>query len=163
MDQHLIQKEYLALVCGVPTPLAGMIDRPIGRQGGDIRVRQWVNVEGAVQAVTRYETLEEFTSEVSLVRAFPKTGRLHQIRVHLASIGIPLLGDPLYTGDGALYRQMVEGGLPDSEREKQLGFPRVALHAARLTFAHPITNQALSVEAPLAADMALFIKTLKLI
>jgi 23S rRNA pseudouridine1911/1915/1917 synthase len=78
--------------------------------------------------------------------------------VHLASLGTPLLGDPLYTGDGALYRRMVEGGLSDLEREKELGFPRVALHAARLSFAHPITSHPLSITAPLAKDMAVFIQ-----
>jgi len=187
MDQHLIQKEYAAIVCGVPKPAAGVLDRPIGRQGGDIRVRQWVDVEGAVKAVTRYETVNQFTvddcrvtndvdpqlpirqssfvnrqSAFSLVRAFPQTGRLHQIRVHLSAMGTPLLGDPLYTGDGGLYRQMVNDGLSDAEREKILGFPRVALHAARLTFAHPSTEKIMTVEAPMAADMQAFIRMLRL-
>ena len=62
MDQYQIQKEYLALVCGIPIPSAGVIDRPIGRQGGEIRVRQWVDVEGAVKAVTRYQTVDALPS-----------------------------------------------------------------------------------------------------
>ena len=119
---------------------------PIGREGGDIRVRQWVNVPGAVPAVTRYRVEGKF------VRAFPETGRLHQIRVHFAAIGHPLLGDPLYTGEGEIYKKMTEGKCTDADRAS-LGFSRVALHAAALTFVHPTTQKELRVEAPLPQDM----------
>jgi 23S rRNA pseudouridine1911/1915/1917 synthase len=156
MERHSVKKMYLALVRGIPQPLEGVMDRPIGPQGGDIHVRQWVDVEGAAQASTRYATLKTFDRSgdpISWVSAFPQTGRLHQIRVHFSSRGTPLLGDPLYTGDGALYRKMIKGELSDGEREKVLGFPRVALHAARLELTHPMTGKPLVVESPCPEDL----------
>ncbi|MFA5976205.1 MAG: RluA family pseudouridine synthase [Elusimicrobiota bacterium] len=200
MEKHRIQKEYLALVRGVPEPATGVIDWPIGCEGGEIRVRQWVNVPGAVKAITRYEVLsvipcghwqgiyeaisaldspscppvevlddrdgpvkksingrsgppETAGNDVcALVRAFPQTGRLHQIRVHLAAIGHPVLGDPLYIGKGEVYLKMIQGTATEADRAS-LGFPRVALHAAALTFQHPITGLPLRVEAPLPEEM----------
>lgn len=161
MERHAVQKEYIAFVRGRLDPAAGMIDAPIGRQGGEIHVRQWVNVPEAAAAVTRYMTerlVETAQGTVSVVHAFPQTGRLHQIRVHLASRGAPLLGDPLYsTNDGEHYAAMLKGKLSDEERLSALGFSRVALHAARLVFAHPRQHAELIVEAPLADDMAAFL------
>jgi 23S rRNA pseudouridine1911/1915/1917 synthase len=179
MEKHQVQKEYIALVSGVPEPREGVIDLPIGRQGGEIKVRQWVNVPGAVKAVTRYVCtgVREYrgngvTTELllpryadtplrryfSVVSAFPQTGRLHQIRVHLAAIGHPILGDPLYTGEGELYLKMIKGQLTEEERIEKLGFARTALHAAALSFFHPMNQKNLRVEAPLAEDMSRFIK-----
>ena len=89
----------------------------------------------------------------SVVRAWPETGRLHQIRVHFAAAGHPLLGDPLYTGAGEVYRKMVAGESTEADR-RALGFPRTALHAAALHFAHPVSGAALCIEAPLPSDMA---------
>jgi len=165
MEAHRIQKEYIAVVRGVVSPKEGLIDMPIGRQGGEIRVRQWVNVPGAVPAVTKYRLQSFFRTgrteqcsasfdlfERSIVRVFPKTGRLHQIRVHFAAIGHPLLGDPLYTGDGEIYKKMIQGTLTETDRAG-LGFPRVALHAAALTFWHPVLKSELRIEAPLPEDM----------
>jgi 23S rRNA pseudouridine1911/1915/1917 synthase len=165
MEAHRIRKEYVAMVRGIVSPAEGMIDMPIGRQGGDIRVRQWVNVPGAVPAITKYRLQSFFRPvrkkhhgasfeqvERSVVGVFPETGRLHQIRVHFAAIGHPLLGDPLYTGDGAIYKKMTQGTCTEEDRES-LGFPRVALHAAALVFPHPVSKKELRVEAPLPADM----------
>ena len=90
--------------------------------------------------------------QCSVVRVFPETGRLHQIRVHFAAIGHPLLGDPLYTGKGEIYKKMTEGTCTDADRST-LGFSRVALHAAALTFVHPMTKHELRVEAPLPGDL----------
>jgi 23S rRNA pseudouridine1911/1915/1917 synthase len=170
MEKHHIQKEYLALVRGVPEPKEGVIDWPIGCEGGAIRVRQWVNVPGAVPALTRYNVqnviprgcwrgihgspTEAFGDDggVSIVRCFPKTGRLHQIRVHMAALGHPILGDPLYTRQGEIYLKMTQGTVTPADRAS-LGFPRVALHAAAITFPHPATSRTLRVEAPLPQDM----------
>jgi 23S rRNA pseudouridine1911/1915/1917 synthase len=165
MEAHRIQKEYIAIVRGIVSPQKGTIDMPIGRQGGDIRVRQWINVPGSVSAITEYRVVCSLgtvpnkhyvrdwgQSPISNVRVFPKTGRLHQIRVHFAAIGHPLLGDPLYTGEGEIYKKMVSGTCVPADRES-LGFPRVALHAAALTFLHPTTQKELRVEAPLPPDM----------
>jgi len=93
METHRIQKEYIAIVRGRLSSEEGTLDMPIGREGGQIRVRQWVNVPGAVPALTRFERIG-VSADWSVVRALPKTGRLHQIRVHFAAMGYPLLGDP---------------------------------------------------------------------
>ncbi len=151
MEARRIHKEYIAIVRGELLPLEGTIDTPIGRQGGEIRVRQWVNVTGAVPALTRYTRIGG-TADYSIARAFPETGRLHQIRVHFAALGHPLLGDPLYTGAGEIYRKMVAGKATAADRES-LGFARVALHAAVLQFPHPATQRDLRVEAPVPKDM----------
>ena len=113
MEAHRIQKEYIAVVRGEIHPPEGVIDMPIGRQGGDIRVRQWVHGRDAVSAITKYRVHSFFCpgqtdqrgasfalGKSSFVRVFPETGRLHQIRVHLAAIGHPILGR-----SKALYRR----------------------------------------------------------
>lgn len=152
MEKHRIQKEYFALVRGVPQPAEGVIDWPIGRQAGDIKVRQWVNVPDAASARTRYEVVSSFQSVFSVVRAFPQTGRLHQIRVHFAAKGHPLLGDPLYTGEGEIYRKMICGAVTEEDRAS-LGFPRTALHAQAIVFPHSVTGAPLRIEAPLPEDL----------
>jgi 23S rRNA pseudouridine1911/1915/1917 synthase len=157
MVRGKIHKEYLALVRGVPKAREGVIDWPIGREGKAVRVRQWINAPDAKEAVTAYQVVRSFESEnsFSLVRAFPRTGRLHQIRVHLAALGHPLLGDPLYNGDGSVYLKMTQQESIETERAA-LGFPRVALHAAAISFPHPVSGQSLRVESPFPADMACF-------
>jgi len=169
MEARRIHKEYIAVVRGTVSPAEGTIDLPIGREGKDIRVRQWVNVPNAVPALTRYRLLSPIIStfcseqteqssasfspsKSSVVRVFPMTGRLHQIRVHMAAIGHPILGDPLYTGTGEIYQKMTAGTVTSGDRAS-LGFSRVALHAAALSFPHPVTRQELRIEAPLPEDM----------
>jgi len=179
MEAHHIKKEYIAIVRGLVLPKQGTIDMPIGRQGGPIRVRQWVNAPTAVPAVTKYRVQSSFGPgpkkqrshssspspnqkmqpsapldlvPISIVRVFPETGRLHQIRVHFAAIGHPLLGDPLYTGRGEIYQKMIDGTCAEEDRES-LGFHRVALHAAALHFDHPATRKHLSISAPPPAEL----------
>jgi len=172
MENHRIQKEYIAIVRGHLSPAEGVIDMPIGRQGGDIRVRQWVKVPGAVPAVTKYRIIKHLWGQspqiglnrdlerfpCTVVRAFPQTGRLHQIRVHFAALGHPLLGDPLYTGAGEIYKKMIAGTCTDADRIS-LGFARVALHAASLVFEHPRTNTERHTSAPLPKDMQALLKS----
>jgi len=167
MERHAVRKEYLALVHGKVTPAEGVIDMPIGRENGPIKIRQWVNIPGAVRAITKYSVLSHFRGQSpqtniahfrglspdSIVRIFPETGRLHQIRVHFAAIGHPLLGDYLYMGQGELYLKMIKEGLTDADRAR-LGFARIALHAAALSFEHPVTEKPMRIEAPLPDDMA---------
>lgn len=157
MERREIHKEYIAIVQSVPEPRQGMIDRPIGREGGAIQVRQSIDSGVGAVAVTDYE-VEHMSPDQrwSVVRCRPRTGRLHQIRVHMASIGHPLLGDPLYHGDGQLYMRRMRGQATADELAS-LGFPRVALHAAELRFEHPRTHRAMRVAAPLPEDMARFI------
>ncbi len=142
---HSIEREYLALVRGVPVPLAGTISGPIGR---DPRHRQRMAILASGKpAVTHYRTLSRFGEAASLLACRLETGRTHQIRVHLASRGHPLAGDPLYGG-----RRKASGvaGL-DAVLN---AFQRQALHAARLGFSHPQTAEWLAFESPLPADMA---------
>ena len=136
MEAHRIQKEYIAVVRGKLLPKEGTIDMPIGRQGGDIRVRQWVNVPGAVPAVTKYRVITHFwgqsqeasgtilllRAKKSIVRVFPQTGRLHQIRVHFAAIGHPSIGrSALYTVKGKFMKDGVGHRLHADDRAS-LGF-----------------------------------------
>ena len=183
MEAHQMQKEYLAIVRGCLSLGEGVIDWPIGREGGEIKVRQWVDVPGAVAAITRYVRIGVWKYRgigvvakkqemllrdsdtpilryISAVKVFPKTGRLHQIRVHFAALGHPVLGDLLYNGEGKLYLKMIQEGLTEQDR-LSLGCSRLALHAASLTFSHPLTGRSLTVEAPIPDDLAALIQPSK--
>jgi 23S rRNA pseudouridine1911/1915/1917 synthase len=123
----------------------GTIDAPIGRHPTD-RKRMAVVASGR-PAVSHYRVLERF-SGVSYLEVALESGRTHQIRVHLAHIGHPLVGDPVY-GRGRRRRR----GMTDALAELLLGFRRQALHARRLTLRHPASGEVRSFEAPLPADM----------
>ncbi|MEO8218200.1 MAG: RluA family pseudouridine synthase [Acidobacteriota bacterium] len=147
-----IQKHYLAIVYGVAKPAAGTIDRPVGRHPKD-RVRMGI-VAGGRRAVTIYRTLEEFRG-VSLVACELKTGRTHQIRVHMQAIGHPIVGDAMYSGPQ--WR-----GIPDKRIQKTLAaMQRQALHASRLMFPHPTTGDSMSFQSELPQDMATMIEALR--
>ena len=100
-------------------------------------------VEGGRRAVTRFRALERFGDAATFFEAELLTGRTHQVRVHMASIGHPLLGDPVYGRTKAVHRELLE----------TLDFRRQALHAARLGFIHPVTSNALSFDSEMPADM----------
>jgi 23S rRNA pseudouridine1911/1915/1917 synthase len=131
LKERKVEKTYIALVEGRVKPQKGVIDAPIGRHPRH-RKRMAV-VENGRDARTRYRVLREVDGR-SLVEAQPKTGRTHQIRVHLASIGHPVVGDTLY------------GKRSDV-------FARQFLHAQRLAFRHPRTGERMELEAPLAEDL----------
>jgi 23S rRNA pseudouridine1911/1915/1917 synthase len=120
---------YLAVCQGVPEPECGVVDRPIGREDGS-PLRRQVRPDGA-RAVTRYQVLKTQNGR-SLVRLELETGRTHQIRVHMASIGHPLLGDTVY---GA--------------KKPYSGLAGQCLHARRLSFVHPRSGERVTVECPL--------------
>ena len=147
-SERAIRKEYVALVAGRVAWARRTVDAPIGYQGGEIRVRQAVGSGQA--AVTDFERLAA-GRDMSLVAARPRTGRLHQIRVHLASLGHVIIGDKLYTSDGGFYLKAVRKEL-QPEDLTTLGAPRQMLHARALELRHPITEQTLRVEAPLPDD-----------
>ena len=147
-----VRKDYLALVYGTPDPDRGTIDAPIGRDPRD-RKRMAVVAEGR-RAVTDYE-LRERLRYVSLVQCRLRSGRTHQIRVHLKHAGHPLVGDPLYSGPQ--WR-----GIPDKKLQRVLSsFTRQALHAARIAFPHPRSGERLTFEAPLAPDFAALLDALR--
>ncbi len=144
-----LDRAYLALVWGMPAPATGEIEGAIGRDPRE-RKRMAVLARGGKPALTRYRTLRAWFASVSLLECRLATGRTHQIRVHLASRGHPVVGDPVY-----LRRVPAAAkGVPESQRRLLLDFPRQALHAARLGFAHPRTGQRLEFTTPPPADMA---------
>lgn len=151
-----LRRAYVALVWGAPVPAAGTIDAPLGRAADRLR-RAVVPAgrEDARHAVTHYSVLERFGRQgekepvASLVECRLETGRTHQIRVHMAHIGHPLLGDPDY---GTAFRTKANR-LPEPLRDKVTAFPRQALHARLLEFRHPDTHLTMRFEAPLPGDM----------
>jgi 23S rRNA pseudouridine1911/1915/1917 synthase len=144
-----LDREYLALVWGAPQPPLGEIEGDIGRHPTD-RKRMAVVTRNGKHALTRYTTLAEYDAGCALLRCKLATGRTHQIRVHLATKGHPLVGDPVY-----LRKIPAEArNIPQPIRDTLLAFPRQALHAESLGFRHPVTGQALSFRAPPPPDMA---------
>ncbi|HEY5409134.1 MAG TPA: RluA family pseudouridine synthase [Caulobacteraceae bacterium] len=147
--RHDVERVYIALVRGAPHPARGRVETLIGRSPHD-RKKMAVLRSGGRVAITDYVTEKSFgpaeRPSASRVACRLKTGRTHQIRVHLASRGAPCLGDPLY-GSGPptpAVRAAIE----------QAGLQRQALHAAVLGFRHPITGETLRFETPLPPDMA---------
>ena len=135
------RREYTAVCLGCPAPLRGTIDAPIGRDERSA-IRRRVRPDGA-PARTHYEVLGQGAG-MSLLRLLPETGRTHQIRVHMASIGCPLAGDWLY-------------GVEDPDL-----IPRPALHSRGLALTHPVTGEELSLTAPLPPDMAALLRRMGL-
>ncbi|OJY78386.1 MAG: RNA pseudouridine synthase [Rhodospirillales bacterium 70-18] len=152
-----LDRFYLALCWGLPNPASGEIDAAIGRDPRE-RKRMAVRGVGGKAATTRYRVLASHAGAVSLLECRLGTGRTHQIRVHLAHLGHPVVGDPVY-----LRRiPAVARNLPDAERRLLLDFPRQALHAARLGFTHPRTGVALSFTTRPPADMQTLLDRLNL-
>jgi 23S rRNA pseudouridine1911/1915/1917 synthase len=143
-----LDRSYVALVWGLPQPLAGEIEGAIGRDPRD-RKRMAVVDRNGKFALTRYRTVRAWQTSLALLECRLATGRTHQIRVHLASKGYPIVGDPLYLRRVPTTAKAVNQPL----RGHLLDFPRQALHAASLGFKHPRTGQSISFEAPLPADM----------
>lgn len=149
-----LERAYLALVWGVPAQAEMRIEAPIGRHPVD-RKRMAVTDRGK-PAATRVRLLRAFGTAVSLVACRLETGRTHQIRVHLAHAGHPLVGDPVY-----LRRLPASAkALSPALAAMLAGFPRQALHAAVLGFTHPITGAELRFETPLPADLAAMVTAL---
>ena len=152
LAEREVERHYIALCTGVMTG-GGTIDEPIGRHR-TLRTRMAVRSDGR-PAVTHYRVLKRFRSH-TMVRAELETGRTHQIRVHLAHIGYPLVGDPVYGG-----RRRVPAGASPELLAALAGFKRQALHAARLKLEHPVTAREMEWEAPLPLDMTRLISAME--
>lgn len=139
----LPEKTYLALTARAPAPSDGRLDAPLGPDPS--RPGRRAVLASGEPAATRYRTLRAGASGAALVECRPETGRTHQIRVHLAHLGAPLLGDPRYGGP----RRVLETGVP-----------RVMLHARRLELAHPATGAPLAFEAQLPDDFLAVLRAL---
>lgn len=142
-----IHREYLAIVDGTLPQKEGTIDAPIGRVS-DSLITRCVDEANGESAITHYKVLAS-TNNISLVLLNLETGRTHQIRVHMAHIGCPLIGDYLYHPN---YMEC-------STIRPSIPFTRQALHAYHLTFTHPITKEELSFKAPLSNDMSKIIES----
>jgi 23S rRNA pseudouridine1911/1915/1917 synthase len=143
-----VHREYEAVVVGLPTG-GGRVDAPIGRHPRDRQRMAVVRAESpsGKPAVTHYRLIQRFRAHTHL-RCLLETGRTHQIRVHMAHINHPLVGDPVYGG-----RFRIPAGMAAERVEALRSFPRQALHARRLALAHPRTGEEVQWEAPLPADM----------
>jgi 23S rRNA pseudouridine1911/1915/1917 synthase len=143
-----VEKEYHAIVRGVPNRDRDRIDQPLGVHPYQ-REKMAIRADHATTraAVTEYEVAERFPG-FALLRVFPKTGRTHQIRVHLTHAGYPILCDRLYAGHA-----LIRTGELQRTDDPTVLLDRQALHAARISFTHPVSGQRLEVSAPLATDM----------
>jgi 23S rRNA pseudouridine1911/1915/1917 synthase len=154
LSRHEVERQYEAVVLGTMVA-GGTVDAPIGRSMGD-RLRQSVrDEEDGKRAVTHYRLRERFRAH-SLLQCQLETGRTHQIRVHMAHINHPLLGDPMYGGG----LKLPKGASPELIAELR-GFRRQALHAERLSFVHPISGETLSFSAERPADQEQLIVALR--
>ena len=148
-EDHSIDRRYVAIARGAPNAGEGRVDRPIGRHPSD-RKRMSVRAKSGRAAITNWRVVERFgASHHAFVEIRPETGRTHQIRVHLASIGMPLAGDKVY----GRARSKSTAGLPVLERP--------ALHAASLGFTHPRSGDRLAFEAPLPPDLEALLDALR--
>jgi len=160
-EEKRIQKEYFAITLGCINGDREIVDQPIGRHP-KFRVKMAINPDDpeAKPAQTYFEVIERFRGFATF-RCLPKTGRTHQIRVHLAHLGCPILCDKLYGGRSEITRDEIAGVVNRSPRNKTCAetpeptpiLARQALHARKITFEHPTTHKTLVIEAPLPKDL----------
>ena len=144
---HAIERSYLAVVEGAVERVRGTIDLPLVADRGDGRRGTSSAADDGVRAITHYTLIEQFGATAALLLCRLETGRTHQIRIHLAAIGHPVVGEPVYR--------------PRRRPDFPVAFPRQALHAQALGFIHPSTGQGLRVEAPAPDDLAELMATLR--
>lgn len=150
-----VQKTYQAMVFGKFEPTQRRVEKPIGTlKGGPVRMRAGIDPVKGKPSITDFQCLE-IKGDFSLVEAKPLTGRTHQIRVHLESEGHSIVGDKLYSGTDETFLRFVDEGWSDWLAQKVL-LPRMALHAMRLEFIHPLTLQPLIFEDPLPEELKQF-------
>lgn len=139
---HSINRRYLAIVTGVPKAEQGTVDAPLARSAANRKKIAVVEGKRGKRAVTHWRRLHVLT-DAALVECRLETGRTHQVRVHMASIGHPLVGDPVYGRSGKKYGKLLN----------DIDFRHQALHAAELGFTHPVTKHRLSFSSPMPPDM----------
>lgn len=157
-EDREVQKSYLAVVHGAPPEDEGLVEWGIGPdRRSPVRLKLEARRDGTGQpAVTRYRVRER-NARFSLVELYPKTGRTHQLRVHMDAIGCPLVGDKIYGGNEDIFLENLDGELSDASRERLI-LDRHALHSRSLRFYHPFREEELVLEAPLPEDMAALLR-----
>ena len=140
--RHKVLRAYRAIVAGIPDPAVGTVDAPLARSSANRQKMAIVAGARGKRAVTHYRLITPLR-EAAMVECRLETGRTHQVRVHMTSIGHPLLGDPVYGRTRPAHRDCL----------KMLGFERQALHAAELGFVHPVSKENLSFKSALPYDM----------
>jgi 23S rRNA pseudouridine1911/1915/1917 synthase len=146
---HSIDRRYLAIVNGVPNASEGAVDAPLARSATNRKKIAVVEGRRGKRAVTHWKRMQ-LLRDAALVECRLETGRTHQVRVHMASLGHPLLGDPVYGRSGKTHGKLLN----------ELQFHRQALHAAELGFTHPVTKRRLSFSSPMPPDMQELFKAL---
>jgi 23S rRNA pseudouridine1911/1915/1917 synthase len=139
---HSIDRRYLAIVNGIPKTREGKVDAPLARSAANRKKIAIVEGDRGKRAVTHWRRVEALR-DAALIECRLETGRTHQVRVHMASIGHPLVGDPVYGRSTKSHGKLL----------KDLAFHRQALHAAELGFTHPVSKHRLSFSSPMPPDM----------
>lgn len=154
-ERREVEKEYLVIVRGVPDRDAGIVDYPIGQaRASSVDLKMAIAIDGQT-CRTGWRVIERRRG-CSLVACELFTGRQHQIRVHMAAIGHPVVGDKLYGDDDSMFERGLEGALT-AEDLRQLGMTRQALHNHRVAFRSPVTGQLVEVISPLPDDMRAYL------
>ncbi len=149
--RHTIDRRYCAIVAGLPLPTSGKIEASLARSSANRQKMAVVEAGRGKHAITHYRLMSPLR-RAAMVECRLETGRTHQVRVHMASIGHPLLGDPAYGRSRPEHREMLD----------RLNFKRQALHAAHLGFIHPVTSAAMAFESYIPADMQALLSELAL-
>jgi len=160
LADRTLSRIYLALVWDIPIPPYGTIDIAVGRDHKN-RLKQAVkrgDAQVSRRAITHYKMLETFDNAMSLVECRLETGRTHQIRVHMQAKGHCLIGDPMYGAQQTLQCSRVGRLGEEYDRQAILNFPRQALHAHKISFVHPRTEEQMSFEAEMPDDIKALIR-----
>jgi len=157
-ESRATEKEYLAICRGDAQNPEGDVDLPLSEDRAK-RGKMRVDRTDGKKAITKYSVVEQF-NRFTLIEAEPRTGRTHQIRVHLSAVDLPILGDSLYGGGKGFFLSEIKPVYRKKAEEKPL-LDRTALHAFRISINHPTTNQRISFEADLPKDMRIVLNYLR--